>query len=81
MPEGIILFYDGWNYKRGQRGSRRVEQSEFAVEHFESDRWKIELASAVCFARRARKQYGWNVIPVFNGYEIDAKKHHLALNQ
>jgi len=68
--DGLILFYDGWDYKRGLKlGRDGIETAEFARIPVEG-RWDGELASAICFARRARKWYGWNIVPVFNGYEL-----------
>ena len=74
MKDGYVSFYDGWNYKRGlKNGESGLEQAEFARIEIDRDRWRVELACAVCFARRTRKQYGWNVIPVFEGMELKVR--------
>ena len=74
-PDGQILFYDGWQYKRGMQEGKRglLQQAEIARISVDRDKWQAELASAISFARRARKEFGWNVIPVFNGEEVDVR--------
>ena len=68
LTDSVALVYDGWNYKRGMRS--RLEMSEFARRRFDADKLRTELASMICFIRRARRMYGWNVIPVVNGQEL-----------
>jgi len=69
--DGTIRAYDGWKYKRGlTTGNNHIRMSEFFRTQVDKDRLRAELASIICFAKRARKQYGWNVIPVFEGYEL-----------
>jgi len=73
--DGTIQAYDGWSYKRGLKlGKKNVGQAQFVEVQVDRDKWVVELASVMCFARRARKQYGWNVIPVLDGYELEVRQ-------
>ena len=73
--DGEILFYDGWDYKRGmeRRENGKMQQSEFARANVERDRWWVALAEAACFVRRTRRQYDWNTILIFEGNEMDVR--------
>jgi hypothetical protein len=72
--DGTIRAYDGWAYKKGiTNGVSGLEKAEFERIIDPSIDWRAELASAILFARRARKQYGWNIVPVFDGCEIEVK--------
>jgi hypothetical protein len=76
MRPDTILVYDGWNYKRGltQQGSV-LKRSDFAFRKINN--WLVELASIICFARRTRRDYEWNIIPVLDGHEIGVKPHRI----
>lgn len=72
-----VLVYDGWDYKRGlNENGQAVQPAQFAARQVEKERWKIELACTVCFAKRAKRDYDWNVIPVFEGHEIEVKENN-----
>ena len=63
--------YDGWDHIRGL-GIRkeRIRRLEIADRDIKRSRLQNEITIMVCFARRARRDYDWNVIPVFEGNEL-----------
>lgn len=71
---GTIRAYDGWDYKRGLHATKSgIEIAEFERTKVPKKRWQTELSLIISFARTVRKYYDWNVIPVFDGYEIEVK--------
>ncbi|MBU0615317.1 MAG: hypothetical protein KJ601_04450 [Nanoarchaeota archaeon] len=76
--DGRRIAFDGWDTKRGMSFEEgRLEQQELIRESFPSREWGTELARMIAFARKARREYEWNVIPCFEGYEIDPNGHDL----
>ena len=49
--------------------------AEFARRQVGRDEVRCEMARLMCFARRARKEEGWNIVPVAEGYELKVPTH------
>jgi hypothetical protein len=72
--DGLVRSYDGWEYKKGLvMGKQGLKRAEFESETVDAENLKAEAASIILFVKRARSEFGWNVIPVFDGMEYILK--------
>ena len=71
---GQILAFNGWDTKRGLTFEQsKLQQTEWRRESFPREQWRRELSALLAYARKT----DYNLIPCFEGYEINPKGHDL----